>query len=82
MFFHMKRTTLMLHEASFIDLKKFAAQHGCTLSELVNQCIRDGLRKLERPQTRLKKFVIPRFDMGRPRVNLADRDQLYRAMEG
>jgi hypothetical protein len=31
---------------------------------------------------KMKRFTLPTFDMGRAKVNLADRDQLYDVLDG
>lgn len=50
------------------------------ISAVVNELLRDGLRlRSERQPTR---FELPVYAMGRPRVNVADREALERAMEG
>ena len=50
------------------------------ISDVVNELLRDGLRR--RRQRQPTRFALPVRAMGRPRVNVADRDALERAMEG
>jgi hypothetical protein len=63
----MKRTTMMLHDRRLIDLKRLAAERGQTISAAVDQLLADGIRRA----------ALPVFEMGEPRVNLADRGQLF-----
>jgi hypothetical protein len=46
----------------------------------VNELLRDGLRL--RRERQAARFVLPVHAMGRPRVNVADREALERTMEG
>ena len=78
MIFHMK-TTLIIPDDLMRDLKKQAAEAGRTLSDLVADTLRRGMTE-PKPPRRLKK--LPSFDCGEIRVNIADRDQLFRIMEG
>ena len=76
---HMKRTTLILDDRRLIELKRVAAGRGQTLSALVDEFLADGIRRSRTPRKRT--LPLPVFDMGEPRVNIADRDQLWEAME-
>ena len=78
MIFHMK-TTLNIPDEIMRQLKKKAADTGRTLSEVVAEAIRKGLES-KAPKKKFKG--LPSFSLGRAKVNIADRDQLYRAMEG
>ena len=77
MLFHMK-TTLILPDHLVRELKRRAAKHGETLSAVVAEALRRGLDTPE--PTDLPP--LPSYDMGAPRVDIADRDALYRAMDG
>ena len=79
MVFRMK-TTLIIPDPVFRNLKRQSAESGTTLSELVTELLRIGLRELEKPKRR-RLPPLPTFKMGPPKVNIADRDALYRAME-
>jgi hypothetical protein len=76
---HMKRTTLILHERRLAELKRVAAERGQTISSLVDELLSDGIRRTRAPKRRAPS--LPVFNMGEPRVNIADRDQLWEAME-
>lgn len=78
MIFHMK-TTLNIPEPLMKELKKRAAETGQNLSETLAGALRKGLQPV-RQRRKLKK--LPRFNCGKVYANVADRDQLYRAMEG
>lgn len=77
MIYHMK-TTLILPEHLLRQLKRRAARRGETLSAVVEEVIRRGLR--EHPPV-AEPAPLPLHHMGRPRVDLADRDALYAAMD-
>ena len=81
MIFHMKRTTLVLDERQFAELKKLAAAERRTLSSVTEEVLRVGLAA--RGKRRRRKLApLPTFDVGKFKVDVADRDALYRAMEG
>jgi len=75
----MKRTTLVLEDACMDGIRELAHREGRQLSEVVNTLLAEGLRrrKLGRP----KRFELPSFSMGRPRVNLGDRNALEALMD-
>jgi hypothetical protein len=74
MVFHMK-TTLIIPDPVFDDLKRQAAKRGTTLSALAAELLRKGLA--ERPK-RVKLPPLPSFKMGwPPKVDIADRDALH-----
>lgn len=73
-----RKTTLILPDHLMRELKKRAAQRGETLSAVVEETLQRGLL----PQGRATALPpLPKHAMGRPRVDAADRDQLYRTME-
>ena len=78
MIFHMK-TTLIIPDHLMRELKRRAARKGQTLSAVVAEVMRRGL---EEPDRTGDVPPLPVHRLGRPRVNLADRDALDRAMEG
>jgi hypothetical protein len=79
MIFHM-RTTLIIDRQLFRELKRIAAEQGRTLSDVTQETLRRGLAGQRRRQPgsppRLRTFA-----MGRPRVDLADRDQLFDVLD-
>jgi hypothetical protein len=80
MVFHMK-TTLNIDPTVMQRLREEAARRGTTMSELVEA----GLRRIlaepaERPGRRSLP-ALPSWHSGGARVDLADRDALYDAMD-
>ncbi len=61
------------------ELKKRAAETGQNLSETLAETLRKGLQPARQ---RRKVRKLPTFNCGKVYVNVADRDQLYRVMEG
>jgi hypothetical protein len=76
--FHMK-TTLSIDDQVMRRLKREAARQRRTMSELVEVALR---RMLDAPPAARALPELPRFDGGGARVDVADRDALYQAMEG
>jgi hypothetical protein len=74
------RTTLVIDDALFRELKKRAAEENRTLSQVTEEALRRGLarRPTSRPPVRVK---LRSFAMGKPRVDLADRDQLFEILD-
>lgn len=73
------KTTLIIPDVLMRELRKRAAERGETLSATVAEALRRGLEAspaVEPPKP------LPTYRMGRPRVDVADRDALFRAMEG
>lgn len=73
--FHM-RTTLVIDDQLFRQLKKRAAEEGRTLSEVTQEVLRRGLAP-RKPARRAKRVTLRSFAMGKPAVDLADRNQLF-----
>jgi hypothetical protein len=76
--FHMK-TTLVIDDSVMARLREEAARQGRTLSEMVDAALR--LLLDSRPE-RASLPPLPSFESGGAQVDVADRDALYRAMEG
>ena len=77
MVFHMK-TTLNIDEGVMAKLKQEAARRRKTMSELVETALR---RLLEASPENRELPSLPSFDSGGHRVDVADREALYRAMK-
>ena len=75
----MAKTTLNIDDQIMRRLKAEAARQGRTISDLVEAALRVLLQKRKPPNGDLPP--IPTFDGGRPLVDIADRDELYHAME-
>jgi hypothetical protein len=74
------RTTLIIDDALFRELKRRAVEQNRTLSDLTQEVLRLGLAA-RRPAEPRKRVRLPSFSMGRPRVDLADRHQLYEVLD-
>lgn len=78
MVYHMK-TTLNIPDSLMAQLKREAARQQRTMSELVEAALR-GLFQSSRKQASVAP--LPTFHGGGELVDIANRDALYRAMEG
>jgi hypothetical protein len=76
----MARTTLVVDDIQLERLKDLARAQQRTMTDLISEFIAEGLasRTVAKPS---RKLELPVFDMGRPRVNLADREALEAMME-
>lgn len=74
---HMK-TTLMIPDNLVRTIKRRAAERGTTLSQIVAEALARGLEAAPTPDL----APLPTHRMGKPRVDVADRNALYDAMEG
>ena len=70
------RTTIIIDDALFRELKKRAAAENRTLSEVTQEALRRGLAR-PAPPHRPARVKLPSFAMGKPTVDLADRNQLF-----
>ena len=70
---HMK-TTLIIPDPVFRDLKRRAAERKETLSALVTEYLVQGLRETRQ---RKRPFRLPSFKMGPAKVDVANREALY-----
>jgi hypothetical protein len=74
------KTTLIIHDDVVKRLRKEAARRDTTISELVEAALR---LMLEPPQGAQPEIPpLPVFDLRGAYIDIADRDALYRAMEG
>ena len=78
MVFHMK-TTLTIDDSVMARLRREAARSGRTMSELVETALR---RLLESKPAASELPPLPSFNGGGALVDIADREALYKAMEG
>ena len=74
---HMK-TTLNIDDSVMAELKREAARQGRTMSELVETALRLLLRAQRK---RAELPPLPTFNSGGMRVDIADREALYDAMD-
>jgi hypothetical protein len=75
----MKRTTLVLEDGCIEGVRRLARREGRQLSEVVNELLAEGLQR--RRGGRREPLVLPSFAMGRPRVDLGDRNALESLMD-
>jgi hypothetical protein len=78
MVFRMK-TTLMIPDPVFRDLKRRAAERDETLSGLVTEYLVRGMRETGDPK---RPFRFPTFSAGQPKVDVANREALYDLLDG
>ena len=62
-----------------MELQRVAAERGRTLSAVVDEFLAEGLGRSSAPKRRAA--TLRAFDMGEPLANVADRDQLWEAIE-
>lgn len=77
--YDMKRTTLVLEDGCMEGVRDLARREGRQMSQVVNDLLSEGLQR--RGRKTAAPFKLPSFRMGRPRVNLGDRDALEALME-
>ena len=75
----MRRTTLILEDACMDGVRELARKHGRKLSDVVNELLIEGLQR--RRKRRRTQFEIRSFAMGRPTVNLGDRNAVESLMD-
>ena len=72
------KTTLIIPDPVFRELKRRAAERGETLSSLVTEWVRQGLSAGPKPK---RPFRLPSFSVGRLLVDVANREALYDALD-
>jgi hypothetical protein len=75
----MVRTTLILEDSSLEGIRDLARKQGKTLSQVTNELMVEGLQR--RKIKRRPDFKLPTFSMGKPRLNLGDRNALEALMD-
>ncbi len=78
-FGRMVRTTLILEESCLEQIRELAGKQGKTLSQVANELMVEGLQRRKRKPR--AEFNLPTFSMGKPRVNLGDRNALEALMD-
>ncbi|MBU0679374.1 MAG: hypothetical protein KJ626_14840 [Verrucomicrobia bacterium] len=61
-------------------VRHLARREKRQISQVVNELLAEGLFR-HRQKRKVSHFNLPSFDMGRPKVNISDRDALEAAME-
>lgn len=72
------KTTVIIPDPVFRDLKRRAADRNERMSGLVTEYLLRGLRESRKPR---RPFRFPTFKMGPPKVNVANREELYDFLE-
>jgi hypothetical protein len=75
----MKRTTLILEDSCMEGIRNLARREGKNLSDVANELFAEGLHR--RKARKRQKFAIVSYSMGKPRVNLGDRNALEALMD-
>jgi hypothetical protein len=73
------KTTLVIDDGVMARLKRESARTGRTMSEIVETALR---RFLQARPAQVELSPLPSFKSGGALVDIADREALYRAMEG
>lgn len=76
----MHRTTLALDDRIFARLREMATSQERPIQDCANELLELGLSVRERPGR--KPVALPVYRMGRPLVDLSDREALLDALDG
>jgi hypothetical protein len=68
-----------MEESCLEGIRDLARKQGKTLSQVANELLVEGLHR--RKRKRRPDFKLPTFAMGKPRVNLGDRNALEALMD-
>lgn len=79
MLFHMK-TTLHISDPVMRKLKAEAARRKTTMSSMVESALRAYLQA-KPSSAKTRGIRLPVYSMGRPRVDISNRDRLYDVMD-
>ncbi|MBL8028428.1 MAG: hypothetical protein JNL74_18530 [Fibrobacteres bacterium] len=78
----MTRTTILLHESVLKKAKQRVHETHKTLGETITELLSIGLETTEKANPKRKThFVLPEFKMGIPKINLTDKDALFKVLE-
>jgi hypothetical protein len=75
------RTTLEIDDGLVREVKRRAAETGRTMTEVIEEALREGLRPPRRPEQTEKLRWRTVSGRVRPGVDVNDRDALYDLME-
>jgi len=70
---------LILEDSSLEGIRDLARKQGKTLSQVANELMVEGLQR--RKTKRRPNLKLPTFSMGKPRLNLGDRNALEALMD-
>lgn len=71
------KTTLVLGDELVRELKEMAVRQSRSMSAIVDEALRSYLHRSEP----LAGFSLPAYDAGLPRVDVADREQLWTVLD-
>ena len=74
------RTTLIIEDQLFRELKKRAAEEKRSLSEVTQEVLRLGLARRQ-PARQAKRMKLRAYSMGKPLIDVADRNRLYEVLD-
>ena len=75
------RTTLVIPDPVYHRAKQAAREEGITLSQLFTESVEIRLIRNRKVAERKPLYRVNQVSMGVPKVDLNDRETLYRAME-
>ena len=75
------RTTIIIPDPIFNRVKALTKKTGMRLSELISEAIELRLLQEDNKKTsKTKKFTVKSFSLGKPLVDVNNRDDLYNSM--
>ena len=80
MIVHTMRTTLILNDSLWPEIRSLAVKKGETVSRLVENLLQLGLQSLKGKKKK-KLSSLPSFKTGGCHVDVSDRDQLYSILD-
>ena len=78
----MKRTTLVFDDLIYEKVKSAAVKNKMPIREMVSMLLRKGLAEFLGKKKLENAFQFKSYHLGKEMVNIANRDELFRAMEG
>ena len=75
------RTTLVIPDTIYRRAKRAAKQQGKTLPEFFAESVQVQLAREKKPAKKSRVYRIKPVEMGQPKIDVNDRDALFRAME-
>jgi hypothetical protein len=76
------RTTVAIDDPLLDELRTIQAQEGKTLGEVLNELLILALAFRERKDTTIEPFEWISKDMGKPRVDLEDKEAVWAVLDG
>ena len=76
------RTTLTIDEDVAVQLERLRRAREASLTDVVNEALRRGLREMSAPQKKRKPFRTQASHMGKPLINLDNVAEVLAYLEG